>query len=97
MDTQTEKAPTKPAAPAAVLTLPKADADLRNHFAGIVLREIVAWQLSNKRASEEDVAASWSFRYADRMLAQSKKLPRDPALRVKGVPGITEEPIVEAQ
>lgn len=50
--------------------------DLRNHFAGIALREIVRNQMINNRFGQEDVAASYAYRYADKMLDASKVVSR---------------------
>lgn len=74
-----------------------ADIALRNHFASIALAEIVKWQVAERKAGQEDVAASWAFRYADRMVDQSKKHSKGRPQNIKGVPGVTEEPMVEVQ
>lgn len=52
------------------------DHQLRNHFAGIALAAIIKNQMDNNRIGQEDVAASYAYRYADRMLEASKVISR---------------------
>lgn len=65
--------------------------ELRQHYAGIALREIVRWQVENKLGGQESLAASWSFRYADRMVEEARKDPRSGATLVRG----RQEPVFE--
>jgi hypothetical protein len=78
------KQPTKPQDPKQQEEPPQGDTDLRNQIAGIALREIIGWLLSSGRASEESLAASWAFRYADRFVEASKIPPRQAPTMVRG-------------
>ncbi len=69
----------------------KLDAPLRIEFAKIAFREIVSWQVAERKAGQEDLAADWAFRYADRMVEKSKKKPSLPSYNARGVPGISQE------
>lgn len=73
------------------------DAHHRNHLASIAMREIIAWQLANGRGGEESLAASWAYRYADRMLEESALPPRKAVKMVRGrqQPVFMEEPPAE--
>lgn len=80
--------------------LSQADDDFRKQCAVAALAEIVKWQVAERKGGQEDVAASWAFRYADRMLTQSKRPVRNMTVHIRGVPGVTvpeDEPIAEVQ
>ncbi len=72
----------------------QSDIDFRNQVALAAFREIISWQVAERKAGQEDVAASWAFRYADRFLDQSKKKPSLPSYNARGIAGIAEAPTV---
>lgn len=89
-----ESLPKQPAQPPQALMrepLSPAEAALRNQFACVALAEIVKIQILERKAGQEDVAASWAFRYADRMLEQSRKAPKAQPIYTKGKPSPMQE------